>query len=605
MKLSPSLRFLVRCICSSWLALPCAAQQPQASPEATAFVHIRLNTAYDDSADSLLMLATVARYAPLRQIPVVAGDTLDALFVREYAFGSSDLPKSYALLLQVIMEKNNLARAEDLRPGVLVIPAVQKRVLMGYGRNNPLNYLANMTVFHADSAIAASSSTNRNATRSAVGLMQAEPPEVAYKAAVPVDQPRPTAPYALLALEMGVKQVASLVDSKIFSPGTVTAGTYPLPVKLAADSKCDSEPASRDHATLTQAQRDRIAQLLKQGSQRSPVVFILDTGWPSLTAYQESYSALYDIMDTVWRSRFSQRITKSQSQANLPASNSDHCRCIERGLRELRALDQGLEPAKRIRVVYVPLTREQGADNILTDLLLTSLLLQRQSKDSVTITNKIIDGTRKQASSVVKQYFPQKWIGDELQTDKSLLDAILLIGQAYAEASRSVFFASESWTVKHPDLGGQYYVMYQDPQYGLVTAATGNDSSTNLLDFAQRSPRTKDTMAVINMTAAKVDPLSTLMEKRNIEASVAAGFDGYITDDILGTSFSAPRIAWFLAAGEAVRIQPLDLGQWGIQLPEALKSLRAPNATDYQKLLFDPVRYIEMQAGITKTTTNF
>jgi hypothetical protein len=550
------------------------------------------------------MLKTVAHYAPLRQLLVAAGDTLDALFVREYGFGRSDLPLSYADLLQVILERNNLARAEDLRTGVLVIPAVPKRVLMEYGRNNPLNYVANMTVFHADSAIAASSSTNRNATRAAVGLMQAAPPEVAYKTAVPVDQPRPTAPYALLALELGVKQVASLVDSKIFSPGTVSAGTYPLPVKLAADSKCDSEPASRDHATLTPAQRDRIAQLLKQGSQRSPVVFILDTGWPSLTTYQESYSALYDIMDTVWRSRFGQGITKSQAQTSLPASNNDHCRCIERGLKELRALDQGLDPAKRIRVVYVPLTREQGADNILTDLLLTSILLQRQSQDNVTITDKIIDGTRKQASTVVKQYIPQKWIGDALQTDKSVLDAILLVGQAYAVASNSVFFASESWTVRHPDLGGQYYVMYQDPQYGLVTAATGNDGSTNLLDFAQRSPRTKDTMAVINMTAATVDPTSTLIEKRNIDASLAVGFDGYVTDDVFGTSFSAPRIAWFLAAGEAVRIQPLELAQWGIQLPEVLKGLRSPNATDYYKLLFDPVRYIETQAGITATTTH-
>jgi hypothetical protein len=604
MKFSPISRFVVRCLYGSCLALGCAAQQPQASPAATAFAQIRLNTAYDDSSESLLLLAAVARYVPVRQIPVAAGDDLDKLFVREYGFGHTDLPKSYALLLRVILEKNHLSRPEDLRPGVLIIPAVPTRAWMRWGRNNPLNYIANMILFRADSAVAASSSTNRKPTLAAVGLTEGALPDVAYKEDVPSDQPRPTAPSALLVLELGVRQVASFVESKIFPPGTVTAATFPLPVQLADESKCDTEPASRDHATLTPAQRARIAQLLTQGSQRSPVVFILDTGWPSLAAYRESVGALHDILDTVWRSQFGVGFPKSQPMASLPAANNDHCRCIERGLRELRALDQDVEPAKRVRIVYVPLTREQGADSVLTDLLLTSTLLDRQSKEHVEINSKIIQGSRKEATDLVKNHFPEKWAGEEVQTDKSLLDAILSLGQAYAEASKTVFFVSESWTVRHPDWGGEYYVQYQNPQYGLVTAATGNDPNAPLLDFAQRSPNSKDTMAVINMTAAGVDPDSTLIEQRNIDESLAAGFDGYVTDDVFGTSFSAPRIAWFLAAGEAVRTQPLDLHYWGVDLSLMLKRLRDPNATGYQKLLFNPIRYIEAQAGVTETATH-
>jgi len=51
---------------------------------------------------------------------------------------------------------------------------------------------------------------------------------------------------------------------------------------------------------------------------------------------------------------------------------------------------------------------------------------------------------------------------------------------------------------------------------------------------------------------------------------MAAGFNSAITDDISGTSFSAPRIAWFLAVGQAVRKKPLIVKQWGIDLLEAI-----------------------------------
>jgi len=63
---------------------------------------------------------------------------------------------------------------------------------------------------------------------------------------------------------------------------------------------------------------------------------------------------------------------------------------------------------------------------------------------------------------------------------------------------------------------------------------------------------------------------STRLEDQNIDVAMAAGFDGAITDDISGTSFSAPRIAWFLAVGQAVRKKPLIMKQWGIDLLEAI-----------------------------------
>lgn len=571
----------------------CFGQQPQADLPATAVVHIRVNTAYDDSDHSLSVLDTLAKFAPVRLISVASGDTLDSLFVTEYGFGATDLPKSYALLLGSILYKNHLSRPEDLRPGTLIIPTIPKRAWMRFGRLNPINYVANMSILQEPAANAASKSANRRPAQAAFNATQSDPSDVAYDKSVSSDEHRFTAPYELLAFSMPLNPAEKLVESTAFAPGTVTAGTFPLPVKLASEKPCDTEPASRDHQTLNAGQKSRLAQLIKQGTQRSPVVFILDTGWPSLSAYQESRDALYEVLDKVWRGKFGVLFPKSGAQKTMPPAHHEHCRCIERALKELRALDQDVEPNKRIKVIYVPLTREQGASTILADLLQTSNLLQRLEAENVTVNPTIIRGARDWANGLVKRYFPRQWSGEEVKTDKSVLDAVLLVGQAYAKLSDTVFFVSESWTVSH---GGKYYVQYQTPEFGMVASAAGNDGTTNLMDFAQRYASTKDTMAIINMTSDGVVPQSTRIGERDIDIGLAVGFDGSVTDDISGTSFSSPRIAWFLAAGEAVRKKSLDLDRWGIDLQQQLQVMRDPKATRYQKLLFDPVRYIEAQA---------
>jgi hypothetical protein len=591
---SSIVRWIWLCISAACFIESCFAQEATADPAATAVVHIRVNTAYDDSERSLTLLKALANYAPVRQITVAAGDTLDSLFVREYGFGLSDLPKSYKLLLDSILEKNHLARAEDLRPGPLIIPAVPRRAWMDWGRKNPQNYVSNMTIYSSESAVPSSSSTNRAPQRPTIDLAESPPPELAYRASRQADEHRFTAPTEALSLEMPTKSADILLESPLFAQGVVTSFAHTIPIMLATDAKCDTEPASRDHQTLTTDQKNKIVQLLKDQSQRSPVLFIMDTGWPSYSAYAQSREALYKILDAVWQSKFGTSFHPAPAQTKIPPASNEHCRCIERALKELETLQQGLDPARMVQVVYVPLTREQGASTILTDLLQTSALLQRLTAGEGVLNDSTIRGARNYARSLVAKYYPDRWSGQEVHTDKSVMDAILLIGQAYAEKAQTVFFANESWTVEH---GGKYYVQYQTPQYGMVTSAAGNDGTTNLLDFAQRSANNKDTMAIINMTQSGVDQTSTRLEEQNIDVAMAAGFDGAVTDDISGTSFSAPRIAWFLAAGEAVRKKPLVIKQWTVDLWKELVMLRVPDATGNRKLLFDPVKYISAQAG--------
>jgi hypothetical protein len=580
------------CLVAVWMTRACLAQKLENRPAvaATAEVRVLVDTAYDDSDQSLMLLETLARYAPARRIKVAPGDTLDGLFTREYGFGKSNLPKSYALIMASILAKNPLSQPSDLKPGPLNIPAVPRRALMRFGHGNPLNYMANMTHFQFKDAVAATPFA-APALRLAEGLEGISPPEIAYKSPLTIGGHRPKAPFEVLAFELPASVAHDLASSDAFVPGAIELYTQSMPVKLAGVGKCDTEPPERDHPTLAADEKEQISRLLREHGQRAPVVFVLDTGWPSPDAYRESRETLYDVLDKVWQGKLGRPFPKAAAQETWVPASHDHCRCIERALRELRKLDEGAP--RRIRVVYVPMTREQGASTILTDLLQTSDLLQRRAGQDVAVDAETMSGARSHASALVEKHFPERWVGDEVLTDKSVMDAVLLIGQAYAEVAATVFLASESWTV---DPGGKYRLLYDNPLFGVVTAAAGNDGSTQLLDFARRSINSTDTMAIINMTQTGIAPDSTHLETGDMDQAMAAGFDGMVTDDVHGTSFSAPRIAWLLAAGEVVRTQRLDRTHWGHDLQARLAAAREPAATGDQRLLFHPLRFIQEEA---------
>jgi hypothetical protein len=564
------------------------------TPMETAVVQVQVNRAYDDSEASLRTIETIAQYAPSRRIRVVAGDKLAELIVRTYGFGASDLPKSYALLEKTILEKNNLKRAEELRPGTLNVPAIPTWAHKEYGRENPYNYIANTTLWAAETARPAAASANRNPVREDGVIAASAAAEIAFAQPVALSLNRPNAPFELMKFELPVKAAEEMAAS-----GTGNLVSHSMAVKLAAESACDTTATERNNATLTTEQRTAIAGLLAGQSRRSPIVFVLDTGWPSYEAYKESHEAFYEVLEEVWRDRFEMSIPKPPRAASVRDANHGHCRCIERALRELRDLDRNLEPGKRIRVAYLPLTREQEASRVLTDLLQTSEMLQRQTRSNGRMTPTMREESRVWARQFVSKYFPAKWEGEEVKTDKAILDAILAVLRIYAQSRQTVFFANQSWTVEHD---GKYKVYYEAPEFGIVTSAAGNDRSTKLQDFAQRSLSTHDTMAIMSMTASEVAADSTLILEQDIHRALATGFDGRLDGDIHGTSFAAPRVAWFLAAGEAVRSAPLDLERWAFDLKDQIMRIRNPEAAGFLKLWFDPVKYLESAARVPRTS---
>lgn len=74
-----------------------------------------------------------------------------------------------------------------------------------------------------------------------------------------------------------------------------------------------------------------------------------------------------------------------------------------------------------------------------------------------------------------------------------------------------------------------------------------------------------------------------------MELIYATGFNGWLPSMDCGTSFAAPRVAWFLAASEVVRREALDIRSYGSILLERLRAMRRQWTDDSRaRLLFSP-----------------
>ena len=226
---------------------------------------------------------------------------------------------------------------------------------------------------------------------------------------------------------------------------------------------------------------------------------MLDTGWPGRTASDESRQAVEDVLSVVSHEYFQRTYRPSHQLARFVPANNPHCRCIERALKELRALDAGLPPERRIRVAYLPMTREQDGGALLAALLQTNDLLQSQTQTGGIPTDQRVTAAAAWANKILG-LLPERWTGDIVRSDKAVIDAVLGVARAYALARDTVFFINESWTV---DPKGKYKVFYDPPEPGIVTAAAGNDPTAAPQNFARRSSSSNDTLAIINLGADK------------------------------------------------------------------------------------------------------
>lgn len=540
--------------------------QVQGDPEIT--IRLRVDSLYSGTPLSQELVQTLAERLPARTVLVGQGDTISGIMERYYHLNQST-PKTTAMVESRILELNKLKSPEDLNVGMCAIPAIPSR--MSEFKQSKLMRLGG----YEEVQLASMRST-------LLAFTEAEQPaNVAVNASH----------RSTIDVKLPLSRIAILLESGVFSRGRsiASAGTTegPLPVTLAGVGTtlvCKK--------VLTEFESNAMIHALSRASPGRSILAIQDTGWPSEPALIESYTNMFRIMDGLWG------LLKSAPPPKYPRTipkftppNSNHCAFIEAALREFRELDK----AGIVQVIYLPLTQEQGAKVLLLEMLHLYRLIQRTTEEKPfdLLSSEDIRAAEAKAKKDLAR-IPAKWNSKTVNTDVTAVVAPFEVLSLYGERKGVFFFMNQSWTTPYRLL----FVDLPPAMRGLLVAAVGNRTpSHNILtdktEFAFRCRTSPYVVGVLNVRRGNgIDPSSSDINDDYVDKAFVAGFDGGVSEGVTGTSFSATRVAWILAAVEAARTRRVSASAWPGLLKDSLQDSRNWS-TNRDKFWFNVPPYVK------------
>jgi len=561
------MKAILCCAAVVFLSLSSHAQEPEDLPPPTVYVRVPVPDAlYADDPASLADFEKLLSRARVREVEKAPAESINQVIAREYQFGISKTPRAYKLVEDAVRQLN-----KDKSADKLLIPDIAPRAWEDFNPKNPANRIPKIAAWEPAQAVVIDGETVFHGRPRIIEEGRRASQSMVIEYPVPEAQAREW------------KADPTFVGEIL---------NFPLRARLAdADTTTGSA-----YRVLTEPQAKSVSDTLAK-AKRDAYLVIADSGWPGNDEYKYSVELFTRAINVVRADRLNLTDPISLGlPANLSAEpQNKHSVAIRDALRELEALDT----ADRIKVIYMPLTREQGAAPLLEALIATAYLVDlRIARPSIIKPGQTeIDQAAKFAKAVVDQV-PSVWPEKQRQvrTDKAVLQSAMRVLNWFAEekATDVSFFLNESWTVKHDE----YYVAFPAPMRGAVLAATGNDNEqvhVDLWEFSQRCIGNTDTIAIMNYDANGPICKTGLIDAAGVDDALAVGFDGRVSAascDGGGTSISTPRVGWLLAVGEAVRVKRFNPKRWGLDALKALKAVRSE--VSLKGLLFDPVKFLDL-----------
>ncbi|WP_411833877.1 hypothetical protein [Pseudoxanthomonas mexicana] len=340
---------------------------------------------------------------------------------------------------------------------------------------------------------------------------------------------------------------------------------------------------SSEGASLAAPVRTEVAERIRAGLKGSangvnPVIIVMDDSIPDNEEYARTRDFVVSLSTTVRAKYFLGDSPYIEDVKGLASSFPEetprytlypdlrmHSSQIKETLRPLIKLDE----AQRIRVIYLPLAATQhGITPLLKELLYLAEMI-KIVKPVPGQKSKAIAGSKQIAMIVVDQimmgnrqvfdYRPVAFgtlAAASIPSDRSLIEAVALVLDAYSTVTGEPHALSLSWTT----LKLQLPVYLVESPYGWKFAAVGNggvagvgsDFLANELQLASRAATNRDVVAVLNSDGIAGPCASNVFDDSGGIELLGVAFSGRLDAKRCGTSFSTPRVTWLMAAREAI-----------------------------------------------------
>lgn len=317
---------------------------------------------------------------------------------------------------------------------------------------------------------------------------------------------------------------------------------------------------------------------------RTVPLVILDSGWPSWREKERSI-AFFDALGAKARALFG--ITADVDDSESGSSHSIRHPHVVRIVESLAPLTAS--QLKAVDVIYVPLTYEPEDAPVLRRLLLTHRLIAYQnerlrtspfsvcgsqvaqdsllaclqaSENSLSVIPPSVDSVVSVVIARLTARTPTDVFAGAIGTTTDIYSAVWTLLEAWSHINRSTTaFINASWTMP----GVPPHVMsnkaWLDGQVTTV-AATGNSGEQLTLssrgEFVQRPFLNDGSFILVDNQRRDGSAMcrSTTLKASQIRSSSMLAYSfGRVTetDEVCGSSYAAPRVAWILAAAESIR----------------------------------------------------
>jgi hypothetical protein len=585
------------------------APPPQTSPGQTITIDLLVDSEYDDSEESLGRIRELIALGFHELVHAPSRSALDKILFQRYDFGPTRLPSTWGALSSAI-DRINAGRGEG---DPWRVPSIPRRRRTKLSPDNPYYDLPRVALYTCNAITAVGFDVSQSGTTeekdrkgSRYTLVQITMPRAGYDLIAPrlnagtlmhgvsrqfasVSPPtvREVAPEPAT---VPLQQVETTARTPERDPGPdgLLGRTPTVAREVSRAPASTPSPAPREWRLFDDTTRERLRLSQKlAGANRRAFLIVLDFGWPDADEMRRSLKLI------------EAAINRRRGKLGIPAisipipdsakvSFTTHSADVKLAIAELTAADVN----RAVEVLYLPITLDAITEPLFRELFEIDFFVRYLPQDPRVHFPNVGPLTESAVTWAKSELLAWKLVNqqasDPHRIQAVILNALYRLFETLSSAENTVFVVNQSWTIRG------HILDLATTSRAFTVCATGNDGFDVLasnIDFAQRSAHDDGFLAVINS-----DPDGTvlcgsgILPTAKVPLANVVAFDGTLPNGRCGTSYAAPRIAWFIAAKAAIAVTIDDT--WHKEIQRTLKVIR-PGGQIWRSIYFDAVRFLE------------